>query len=348
MPISPKGSKDPQQSARPAPTFGREFCRFWFDSPFAAASFLQRGWEKIGIAFAVVCFHGLALWALSLVTPKAEIGGGPRTATKVTLVPRAQGVAKRSATRSKLTPPKVAKDPKRTNTAKSAPSGQKQEISATAPKIPLPKPPDPSQSEVQTADVEPNDSPNPSDNAPSSEVDQVAPPSTSSGMRRFLPSSSSTYLQNQREIGKTIGEGPIAGEMDPTPSPPSDGLGKPPPQQKIVEREYSLAHYFAMLNSRFSESWGPEQILPRDTTFYGVIGEQIEYDVIVNRDGTLRKIVNVTAQKQPWRDFRDVDAIVGRVFKNVFPLNEIPPRIAKDPVVIRKRIQYTGSRYSLF
>ena len=116
----------------------------------------------------------------------------------------------------------------------------------------------------------------------------------------------------------------------------------------IVEQEYSLAHYFDNLSRRFTDAWGPERSLPPRTSFNGIVGEFIEYDVVINKNGTLRKIVNVTAKKQPWRQFDDVDAIVTDVFANVFPLPEIPQRIPQDPVVIRKRIQYTGYRYSIF
>ena len=140
-----------------------------------------------------------------------------------------------------------------------------------------------------------------------------------------------------------MGQGPIGGDVPETQVTPD-----PEKRPIIVEREYALSHYFDKLGRRFNDAWGPERTLPPNSTFSGVTGESIDYDVVINRDGSLRKITNVTALRQPWRRFEDVDRIVLDVFSNVFPLDEVPSRIHQDPVVIRKRIQYTGYRYSIF
>ncbi len=172
---------------------------------------------------------------------------------------------------------------------------------------------------------------------------QVAPSTTSKGLRNLLPGGSRDYLERQRTIGDVMGQGPIGGDV---PEP----ISSPDPEKRpiIVEREYALSHYFDTLSRRFSDAWGPERTLPPNSSFAGVTGEFIEYDIVVNRDGSLRKITNVTALRQTWRRFDDVDRIVLDVFSNVFPLNAVPDRILQDPVVIRKRIQYTGYRYSIF
>jgi hypothetical protein len=172
---------------------------------------------------------------------------------------------------------------------------------------------------------------------------QVAPSTTAKGLRRLLPGGSRDYLERQRTIGDVMGQGPIGGDV-----PEAERTPDPDNRPVIVEREYALSHYFDKLSRRFSDAWGPERTLPPNSTFAGVTGESIDYDIVINRDGTLRKITNVTALRQPWRRFEDVDRIVLDVFSNVFPLDTVPTRIHQDPVVIRKRIQYTGYRYSIF
>lgn len=172
---------------------------------------------------------------------------------------------------------------------------------------------------------------------------QVAPSTTSKGLRRFLPGGSKDYLDRQRTIGDIVGQGPIGGDI-----PAPEKTVNPDDRPIITEQSYTLSHYFDKLNRRFSDAWGPSRTLPPNSTFVGVTGESIDYDIVVNRDGTLRKITNVTAKRQPWRRFEDVDKIVFDVFSNVFPLDAVPTRIPQDPVVIRKRIQYTGYRYSIF
>jgi len=140
-----------------------------------------------------------------------------------------------------------------------------------------------------------------------------------------------------------MGEGPIAGATEDT-----EVMPDPKNRAVVVAKEYSLEHYYDNLERRFSDAWGSERTLPPGSTFDGVVGENIEYDIVINRDGTLRKIVNISALRKPWRRFDDVDRIVLDVFSNVFPMESIPSRVLKDPVVIRKRITYTGNRYSIF
>ena len=175
--------------------------------------------------------------------------------------------------------------------------------------------------------------------APQPEITENYGPSTvPKGLKRLLPSINNTYLQDQRNMGQTLGEGPVAGDI-PDDLPPENV--DPEKRAKIVEQEYTYTGYFEMLKSRFSEAWGNTRILPPDATFAGVEGEYIEYDIVINKDGSLRKIVNITAKKQPNRDFKDVDTLVVDVFKVVFPL-PVPKRFKKDPLVIRKRIQFMG------
>jgi hypothetical protein len=102
------------------------------------------------------------------------------------------------------------------------------------------------------------------------------------------------------------------------------------------------------LDQRFTDAWGGTRVLPPGSTFAGVVGELIEYDIVINRNGSLSKIINVTKQKQAHRSFADVDKLVADVFSNVFPLNPVPNRIREDPLILRKRIRFTGYQYSMF
>lgn len=168
----------------------------------------------------------------------------------------------------------------------------------------------------------------------------------SKNLRDLLPNSESEYVASQRRIGTVYGQGAVGGDIDTDSSAP---VGyKAPKKGEVNITRYDYAAYFAALDQRFSEAWGGTRFLPRGSTFVGSAGEVIEYDIVIHRNGALSKIINVSKQKQKNRDFAAVDNLVHEVFSHVFPLSPIPARIKEDPLILRKRIQFTGYQYFMF
>jgi hypothetical protein len=159
----------------------------------------------------------------------------------------------------------------------------------------------------------------------------------------LLPSGHEDFIARQRHLGKTLGAGAVAGDIE-----IPDVISEKNPNDPITRKEYTFAGYFDNLSRRFAEAWGGVRTLPPQSRFDGKLGEFIEYDVVINRDGSLRKIVNVSARREPYRDFAAVDELVASVFKTMFPFQPVPERIHNDPLVIRKRIQFVGFKYSLY
>ena len=159
----------------------------------------------------------------------------------------------------------------------------------------------------------------------------------------LLPSGKNDFIERQRKLGDTIGAGAIAGDLE-----VRDVVADADSSNPIRRTEYAFAGYFDSLSRRFVEAWGSVRTLPPQSRFDGKVGEFIEYDVVINRDGSLRKIVNISARREPFRDFTAVDELVMGVFKSMFPFQPIPDRIQNDPLVIRKRIQFVGFKYTLY
>lgn len=161
----------------------------------------------------------------------------------------------------------------------------------------------------------------------------------------LLPNSSSEFLGKQDKVTDSLSDGAVTGDIsDDTAS--GDPRAQFRTKQKIVQVDHTYDGYVMQMSKRFSEAWGGTRVLPVDS-FQGVAGELIQYDVVINRDGTLRKIVNITALNQEGRNFESVDKLVATVFKAVFPFNPIPSRIDRDPLVIRKAIRFTGNHYGI-
>jgi len=116
----------------------------------------------------------------------------------------------------------------------------------------------------------------------------------------------------------------------------------------IIYREFDLMGYFDKLNRRFSETWGNYRSLPVSSHFYGVSGEDIEYLFMINKDGSLQKVVNLSSQKQPHRDFSYVYHLVFDVLRNVFPIEPLPDRIQKDVLTLKKSIRFVGFHFGMF
>ena len=165
-------------------------------------------------------------------------------------------------------------------------------------------------------------------------------------LQDLLPNSQSEFVASQRRIGSTYGKGAVGGDLDPESLEPTGY--KAPDRGKTSVTRYDYASYFMSLDRRFTEAWGGTRVLPRGSNFQGTVGEFIEYDIVINRNGTLSKIVNVTQKKQKARDFSAVDNLVHEVFSHVFPMNPVPDRIKDDPLILRKRIQFTGYQYFMF
>ena len=159
----------------------------------------------------------------------------------------------------------------------------------------------------------------------------------------LLPSGKNDFIERQRKLGDAIGAGAIAGDLE-----VRDVVADVDAKNPIRRTEYAFAGYFDSLSRRFVEAWGSVRTLPPHARFDGKVGEFIEYDVAINRDGSLRKITNISARKEPFRDFTAVDELVMGVFKSMFPFQPIPDRIQNDPLIIRKRIQFVGFKYTLY
>lgn len=159
----------------------------------------------------------------------------------------------------------------------------------------------------------------------------------------LLPAGNKDFIERQRKLGDAIGAGAIAGDLE-IPNIMSEQESK----SAIRKTEYTFAGYFDSLSRRFVEAWGGVRTLPPQARFDGKLGEFIEYDVVINRDGSLRKVINVSAKREPYRNFSAVDELVIGVFKSMFPFQPVPDRIHNDPLVIRKRIQFVGFKYTIY
>jgi hypothetical protein len=159
----------------------------------------------------------------------------------------------------------------------------------------------------------------------------------------LLPAGKFDFIEKQRQIGEVLGAGAVAGDLA-----FPDVVTNEDPDSGVRATEYTFAGYFSSLSRRFAEAWGGVRTLPPQSQFDGKLGEFIEYDVVINRDGSLRKIVNVTAKREPYRDFSAVDGLVEEVFNAMFPFQPVPERIKNDPLVVRKRIQFVGFKYTLY
>jgi hypothetical protein len=166
-------------------------------------------------------------------------------------------------------------------------------------------------------------------------------------LAKLFPSASQDYLRQQRDVGYDRGRDQADSEdFLPLPDAPEKLRGRERPA--VVATEFSTLAYRIELERRFSEAWGGVRYLPRGASFVGNAGELILYNVIINRDGTLRRIVNVSALEQGNRDYSAVDRLVQEFADSVFPLNPIPDRIRTEPFIVRWPIRYGGFHYSFF
>jgi hypothetical protein len=216
--------------------------------------------------------------------------------------------------------------------------------SATAPRIPnamlpveeIPAPAPTPESALLPAPTEPQTI------KPNVLSSQISP-----NLAHLLPQASSGYLESQRQKGAGWDTADSSSE-DVLPTPERPNADRERVRPKIVTTEFSTLAYRLDLERRFSDAWGGVRVLPSFSRFSGKTGELIVYNVIVNRDGSLRRIVNVSAIEQAGRDFSSVDTLVQEFADSVFPINPLPDRIREEPFIVRWAIRYMGAHYSFF
>jgi hypothetical protein len=183
--------------------------------------------------------------------------------------------------------------------------------------------------------------------APQAVKPNVLSSQISPNLAHLLPQASSEYLESQRQKGAgwDVSE-PSSEDVLPVPEQPNADRERVRP--KIVTTEFSTLAYRLDLERRFSDAWGGVRVLPSFSRFSGKTGELIVYNVVVNRDGSLRRIVNVSAIEQAGRDFSAVDTLVQEFADSVFPINPLPDRIREEPFIVRWAIRFMGAHYSFF
>jgi hypothetical protein len=302
-------------------------------------------------AFALLVHGSLGLWMYFFQPRVKNLVSGSSTIQVRFASPKTVGIPKKPPGTKGSVPhflPKTKTDPGRskpkatlTTPSKSPHSvAQAPERFPISPKVDSPNVPNLPEVSLPSTDVAP--APDGAGDTPAThnqEGSEVGPSLLPSSLRDLLPGSSASYKNRQQYIGQVIGEGPVGGDISPTTTPD--------PTQVIQETVFSTAAYFDGISRSFGEAWGPVRTLPRDA-FYGKVGEKIEYDIIINRDGTLRKIINISARKEPHRNFKAVDKLVNEVFASVFPFNPIPDRVVVTPLVLRKVIVYQGDMARIF
>jgi hypothetical protein len=286
----------------------------------AAEALQPSRFERLLFVLGAMFFHVLVIAVLAhLPKPSPNWEGQEPVSVKVRVAEKggdsASQIAPQSAVQKRLAE----------NISKSQPQAQR----PSAPRVPaslLPHPP----GEAQEL------------NAPLSPVNPAAPPEPAQGLAKWLPRANSSFLQNQRDLGAESGTDASDAEQ----VLPEGRFKKW--REQVVTTEFSTLAYRLDLERRFSEAWGGVRMLPPFSRFSGRTGELIVYNVVINRDGTLRRIVNLSALEQSERDFSSVDILVQEFSDSVFPMNPIPVRIREEPFVVRWSIRFLGTQYSFF
>jgi hypothetical protein len=271
-------------------------------------------WEKVVSVSVAIVFHAFLFGTLYLLPKKQNVEkGGMASSVKVRVAEKSDSLMGKPPT-SHLPSPTLPKAQKRANVSKST----------TAPRIPV--------LQDNTVTELPKESQHQEDDVAVSE----------SALTRFLPSSQSEFAENQRRLGA---QGSADAESSEEVLPQKEMRTLRP---NVVTTEFSTLAYRLELERRFSDAWGGVRILPPYSRFSGRTGELIVYNVVINRDGTLRRIVNLSALEQSERDFSAVDGLVQDFAESVFPMNPIPARIREEPFVVRWSIRFMGFQYSFF
>ncbi len=276
----------------------------------------QKRWEHFVSVLAAIAFHFI-VFAILLALPKERTvdSGGYVSPVQVRVTGKDEPLAQK----------KTNAHPLEQRGARGRRSSEVPQ-SSTAPRIPVVS---------EETQVEP------------SPVAESAPLEDSrrqplSPLSRFLPSDQSDFAENQRRVGA----GTARAEGSSETLLPDAVL--PALRPNVVTTEFSTLAYRLELERRFSDAWGGVRVLPSYSRFSGRTGELIVYNVVINRDGTLRRIVNLSAIEQSDRDFSAVDSLVQDFADSVFPMNSIPARVREEPFVLRWSIRFMGFQYSFF
>lgn len=260
-----------------------------------------------------VAFHCVAVWVLSVLPQKKVEMSSGATASQATV--RVSVLNKKSdiPLGIKRAEPQVHK----TKTKGIV-------VSQTAPRIPV---------ELHSEEL----------NAVPKADENSVPSSAAAPMSRFLPQSNTAFLERQQRIGAASGD--VLANEDVLPETQGEEVSERP---NVVTTEFSTLAYRLELERRFADAWGGTRMLPPYSRFSGRVGEIIVYNVLINRDGSLLRVVNLSALEQSDRDFSAVDLLVRDFADSVFPLNPIPERIRITPMSVKWSIRFMGYQYSFF
>lgn len=162
---------------------------------------------------------------------------------------------------------------------------------------------------------------------PTKEALSVGPQLISPKFRSLLPNSNLAYSNFQQSLGQKANDD-IVGEDGGDGSAPVD----------INTREYKYVSYFDGMIRQIENVW----VYPQEALRAGMQGQAI-YDIVINRDGSLKKVVGVTSS-----GFLPLDREIERAVQSAGPFNPIPERIKQDPLVVRVRFTYTLTRFGIF
>lgn len=164
--------------------------------------------------------------------------------------------------------------------------------------------------------------------APSQKIPpSVGPSLVSPKFRNFLPDSNYAYSSHQQSLGQKANED-VVGEGNEDGSAAID----------INTREYKYASYFDGVIRQIENVW----VYPNDALRSGLQGQAV-YVIVINRDGSLRKVI-----RESTSGFTSLDREVERAVQMAGPYNPVPSRIDKDPLVVRIRFTYTLTRFGIF
>ena len=146
---------------------------------------------------------------------------------------------------------------------------------------------------------------------------------------------SSELIKEAKQYGDIIGEGAKVSENSVA------SYGSPDDGETIYNGDYVA--YYNGVRRQFSRKWGGVRLLYGG--FVGIPGEMINYNILLDRDGNVIKIVNASAKlkKNKFRDFSAVDALVETVFESM-QAKPVPRYIETIPFIIGIGIYYQGTR----
>jgi TonB family protein len=162
---------------------------------------------------------------------------------------------------------------------------------------------------------------------PAPDPADLGPSAISSKLKNLLPNSNMNYASNQKNVGQGENGGLESGDdLD---------YGTP---VSVSTTEYKYTAYFDGFLRQLKDVWS----YPAEAARAGMQGEAV-YDIVLNRDGTVRKVIRVRTS-----GYEPLDKEVERAVVAAGPYNPVPSRIEKDPLVIRIRFIYTLKYFGIF